>query len=432
MGNIIEILDNVIVIDDQHYISRYNNSVMSKNSKGIVFVNGNEQLQVAYEGTTIDGDGVTSIDDLFTKLQSLFKSNSSSGGGAVESVMGNLVDNTDPSNPVIDNPLLESHQVIITDGSTRSLTDFNGTLFLVTNGVDPATVATFNWNGLDENTRKLTIVFTFNLPAITHTVESGVTIRRLPTSAQQGDAWTVVYDKFYNTWDLASSNRIGTNRQVQGFADGETKPVIIGVPHLTDIGGFPSFANGVLTATSMNSVTQTALLSFIEFSTNTPKAGTFVMYTTGGRLLVSEATVDGEAVNLGQLNTRVPNIGGGTNNFLRLATNGTYSFEEACRDLGITAFTANFTITRAYMSGNRCLTFDGTDLAITIPESASFTAGFVFRVINRNVSPIAIVTTGTASLISVENLTHIAGHGEVWFTCLGGNVWKASGELTAI
>lgn len=94
---------------------------------------------------------------------------------------------------------------------------------------------------------------------------------------------------------------LGTDNQLLGYEAGVAKPVIIQIKHLSDINGFPSFSNGVFTATSINSVTKTALLSFIEFSTTAPKVGTFPTYGTAGVLPIGNATADNHAAALSQL-----------------------------------------------------------------------------------------------------------------------------------
>lgn len=97
----------------------------------------------------------------------------------------------------------------------------------------------------------------------------------------------------------------GTPSDIVTFDDDgnpEVKP--IGITQLTDIGSFPPFANGVFAATAMNAVDKTGLLLFIEFSTTTPKAGTFPTYNTGGTLPVANGVANGDAVNLGQLNLK--------------------------------------------------------------------------------------------------------------------------------
>lgn len=79
---------------------------------------------------------------------------------------------------------------------------------------------------------------------------------------------------------------------------------------LTDINGLPGFPFGVLAGASLN--TETPLLLFTE-ATSTPKSGTIPLYTTNGRLQVSNAVVDGEAVNLSQIpkpSTVLPIING--------------------------------------------------------------------------------------------------------------------------
>lgn len=100
----------------------------------------------------------------------------------------------------------------------------------------------------------------------------------------------------------------GTNKQVVTF-DGDGNPIskAIDVPLLTDVGGFPSFANGVLTATAMNPATQTGLLSFVKFS-ETPETGVFPRYGTGGVLKVANGSANNDAVNLGQLNDRLGDL----------------------------------------------------------------------------------------------------------------------------
>lgn len=99
---------------------------------------------------------------------------------------------------------------------------------------------------------------------------------------------------------------IGTPSKIVTFNDEgnpEVKP--IGITQLTDIGSFPPFANGVFVATAMNSTDKTGLLLFIEFSTTTPKAGTFPTYNSGGTLPVSDGVADGDSANIRQLKTKV-------------------------------------------------------------------------------------------------------------------------------
>lgn len=101
----------------------------------------------------------------------------------------------------------------------------------------------------------------------------------------------------------------GTPMDIVTFDDDgnpEVKP--IGITQLTDIASFPSFSNGVFAATAINSVDKTALLSFIEFSTNTPKAGTFSTYGSNGVMKVNDGVDVGDAVNKGQLDARVASL----------------------------------------------------------------------------------------------------------------------------
>ena len=198
-------------------------------------------------------------------------------------------------------------------------------------------------------------------------------------------------------------------------------------------GAVESVTGDLVTGTAENPIINLPTDVLLDSDTsNVSVADKVVKYSNIGAVNTAAPQFPENAVPLAILDFRVPTTGGGVNNFLRLASNGTYSFVEAGRDFIITDFTTSITISRTYMSGNRKLVFDGVDLEITIPESASFTAGYNFTVVNKNSSPISILTTGLTSLISVGNLTHIAGYGEVYFNCLGSNVWKLSGELTSI
>lgn len=327
----------------------------------------------------------------------LYRSNGGGGSGSgVSSVTGTLVTGTD-TDVVVNNPLLEFHRVIITDGTARDITDFGGTITLVTNGIVPATNAQLNWKAINDETRKLTIIFTFDC-AVTNTTDSGVQAIRLPTSAINGDVWEVVWDKFYNIWNLVSVNNTasfdpvpdlavdnflvgsasgnigrkilrgdlslnngqvlatnpstgalvginwsiapiangipvrtnggnlqsgvsvlgndvviksenptGTERDIRTWdASGNAVSKPINIQHLTDIGGFPSFSNGILTATAMNAVDKTGLLSFIEMSTGAWKASTIPMYNSQGGLSVGNPVQSTDAVPLMYFNQRIP------------------------------------------------------------------------------------------------------------------------------
>lgn len=264
-----------------------------------------ETTDVVFDvNTKIDGANAT-LEEIYDFLREhLFSDGGGATGGGVASVTGSLVSGTS-ENPVIDNPLLEMHRVIIVNEGNRTITDFNNTVALVRNVLEEINSFTLTWEGLDTETDRKIIMFTFDCDNITHVAGSGVTLNNLPTSCRNGQAIEVVYDKFFNTWDLVGKVLpSGSNEKIIGFDNlGNPKAIIIGVEQLSDIGGFPAFANGVYVATAMNSTTKTGFLSFIEFSTTTPKSGTFPTYSTGGVLKVANAVADDDAVNLGQLKT---------------------------------------------------------------------------------------------------------------------------------
>lgn len=99
---------------------------------------------------------------------------------------------------------------------------------------------------------------------------------------------------------------IGTDGQVLGYSSGTPTAVTLGLSQLSDISSIPAFSNGVYVFTGINPTTGAALRSFIEFSTTTPKAGTFPTYGTGGVLPVANGVASGDAVNVSQLSGYVP------------------------------------------------------------------------------------------------------------------------------
>lgn len=114
----------------------------------------------------------------------------------------------------------------------------------------------------------------------------------------------------------------GTPKDVVTFdANGNPDIKPIGITQLTDINGFPQFANGVFVATGMNPTDKTGLLSFVEFSSGTPKSGTFPTYNTGGRLPVANGVNPGDAANMSQINALLPTppMSG---NYLLMSING--------------------------------------------------------------------------------------------------------------
>lgn len=94
---------------------------------------------------------------------------------------------------------------------------------------------------------------------------------------------------------------IGSDKQVLGYENGELKPITLGIKQFSDIGGIPSFSNGVLTATGIQP-DGSALIAFLEFSTTTPKSGTFPTYGTGGVLKTSDGVSNNDAVSMKQYN----------------------------------------------------------------------------------------------------------------------------------
>lgn len=98
----IVIKENVVQIDTLKIGKGNANTSMAITSTGVVIINGGSRLEIDWEGTTVDGVAVTSSDDLSSKLEEVFKKGGSAGGnGGVESVTGDGVDDTDPSNPVL-------------------------------------------------------------------------------------------------------------------------------------------------------------------------------------------------------------------------------------------------------------------------------------------------------------------------------------------
>jgi len=124
----------------------------------------------------------------------------------------------------------------------------------------------------------------------------------------------------------------GTDAQVLGYSSGTPTPVTLGLTQLSDIGSIPAFSNGVYTFTGINPTTGSALRAFIEFSTTTPKAGTFPTYGTGGVLPVNNGVASTDAVNVSQLAGYVPTSrtltgGNGINTIGDLSANRTISVD---------------------------------------------------------------------------------------------------------
>lgn len=267
---------------------------------GIIFGN----TRCDYTDVTCNGAVLGSPAELYTWLkQSVFSDGGGSGTGAVNSVTGTLVTGT-TENPIVDNPLLEVHRVLLTDGGNRTITDFGGTISIVKNGLEQVDSFTLTWGALTTETAKLTVIFTFDC-VVNNIATSGVTINRLPISVKTGDVWTVVYDKFYNEWNLVSLNTsagipTGTDRDVLSWdSNGSLKADRITAWQLTDINGRPSFSFGVLAGASLQD--DKPLLLFTEAST-VAKSGTLPLYKSNGRMAVGTATAPEDALNLGQIN----------------------------------------------------------------------------------------------------------------------------------
>lgn len=101
----IVIKENVVQIDTLKIGKGNANTSMAITSTGVVIINGGTRLEIDWKGTTVDGVAVTSASDLSEKLEEVFKRGGGAGGnGGVESVTGDLVDNTDSKNPIVNLP----------------------------------------------------------------------------------------------------------------------------------------------------------------------------------------------------------------------------------------------------------------------------------------------------------------------------------------
>lgn len=194
---------------------------------------------------------------------------------------------------------VEIHHMVVTDGGTRTITDFEGVISVVKNGLEQVDSFTLNWGTREEATEKLTIIFTFD-STVSHTTAEGVTTLRLPLSVTNGDVWEVVYDKFYNIWNLVSVNNTASfdpipeleNGQfLVGGADGNTQRKIV----KEDL----NMANGTVLCTHGT----TGLFNGMPFAL-TSTANTIVARDFNGRVAVADGTAQDNAVNLKQLNER--------------------------------------------------------------------------------------------------------------------------------
>lgn len=306
---IIEIKENVVVIDGFKIGKGSANTSMNITSSGVVIINGGVPINIEWQGTTINGVEVTSAEDLSDKLEVAFKNGSGSGGsGGVQSVTGTLVSGT-AENPIINNPFLEVHRILVTDEGNRTITDFAGTLSIVANGLDVLNSFTLSWGELSDETAKLTLCFNVDCDIVNNVGLGETKVLNLPNRVKDGDVWTVVYDKFFDIWNLASVNSFnggaddpipkGTPADIMSFdEDGNLKAERINAWHLTDIGGKPSYEFGPFCGAGLQK--EKPLLLFRKASED-PEAGIFPLYTTGGRLKVANAVNQDEAVNLSQI-----------------------------------------------------------------------------------------------------------------------------------
>ncbi len=210
---------------------------------------------------------------------------------------------------------IEIHHMVVTDGGTRTITDFGGVISVVKNGLEQVDSFTLNWGAISEPTEKLTIIFTFD-STVSHTT-NGVTTLRLPLSVNNGDVWEVVYDKFYDIWNLVSLNNSASFDPIPdltlgnflvGSTDGNIGRKIV----KEDL----NMANGTVLCTHGT----TGLFNGMPFSA-TATSNTFPIRDFSGRVAVADGTAQDNAINLKQLNERMP-VAPLTGSFILMADNG--------------------------------------------------------------------------------------------------------------
>jgi len=196
---------------------------------------------------------------------------------------------------------VEMHRVIVTDSKTRNITDFKGTILIVKNGLDEFNSFTLAFDNLSDETCSLTIIFSFDCGEVKVNGLNGCQLRRFPDSVKEGDVWTVVYDKFYKTWDLASYNCVGDDREVMSFVNGAYTPLRIGWKHLSDLPTPPPFKNGLLAGTAFKP-DGNALFAFVQLDdVHSCDSGSVPMYSKDFTLKTKNAVEDDDAINKGQL-----------------------------------------------------------------------------------------------------------------------------------
>lgn len=270
---------------------------------------------------TADGQVFGTIDELKTWISAnLFKSGGSDGGNGVsngvQSVTGNMVDNTDPKNPKVNRYVETIGYLNLSDGSNFSMfSSVDVSKILSSSSPNGLGVINIQFPKLDNAIYKRVLIFAVDVDLINQNKGSGVTVNNVPTKAKKGDCWTIVYDKNDFTWDLVAINSMpkwyideaagdgiaGTNRQVQGFVDGKVQPVTLGWKQFSDLPSVPPFKNGVLTGTAFDE-DGNALFAFIELATEGFKQAAIPLYKSNGRMSVGRATEDDDAIQLGQIN----------------------------------------------------------------------------------------------------------------------------------
>lgn len=303
----------------------------------ISFEDGRGSQEITYADLgTINGAAKPANIDLAIALivKEVFSSGGGSGEGAVESVTGNLVNGSDPANPTIDLPdwveLLRDDRV----GYLNSNSGMSFTLSRTSDAVKflspvPLTELNLKYPTLTDKIKKVALIFNCDVDLINNTPLTNAILRNIPTKAKQYDCWTLMYDSGDRTWDFISVNsvpkwyvdeavgEIGTDRQISGFPDGKRGPVTLEWKHLSDQPFPPDFNNGVVTIAKIPESDKSEIGMFrigvndttFESEVIPNSAAVYnpgIIGTGGGTIPVADAINDEDAVNLGQINDRVP------------------------------------------------------------------------------------------------------------------------------
>jgi hypothetical protein len=271
---------------------------------------------VIYQDCTIDGSQVENLQELLDYAkENLFSVGGGSGGGAVERVTGDLVTGT-PTNPVVDLPDWVNQ---IKNGRFTNFRTITGVSNLLASdagclifsghisGEPFNNELIFNDNTLEVQERFVILnEYPIKLTGSNDTTVIAPDGYLAEASGNGQMVWVVKTDTgtFYAFGDGLKRDDVNDKMVMVIDSDSTAVPMPLGVKHLTNVGGFPAFANGVHVATAMNSTTQTGLLSFVKFNNAAAEAGTFPMYGTGGVLKVANGVANKDAVNVDQLNSR--------------------------------------------------------------------------------------------------------------------------------